>query len=780
MVVGDRKSTAFLGSFESTALAKVLVAALVCMLMALSSAALAQQTVRADPGEVGRLLDALSDARADIAKDSFLSEEALFATDLSPEGVFAWVRDSTRLVPYRGALRGPTGVLQDRAGNSLDRALLLQDLLDGLGYDTRLARATLPDGVAAGLLASIRTAPLPESPAPDGSLEPAVVDALIAAYGLDRELVEDAVALTLKRSRELSQRLEERSRSQSELIASLLGLATLAADPDHDATLIGALRDHWWLQYQDGAAWIDLDPSLPGHEAGDALADPVELVEAFGVSGLPRDLLHTLSVSVVLECVEGGALSEHTLVATEPLVAASISGLRSSVSVIPVGLGARDPANLTELVEGLLAEKHWLPTVTFGDDSLSDLEFSPDCNVGPLTPPWLGGAISDALGSALDALFGEEPKGESVSALRIEYVIGSPGADDLVLRRDLFDNLGPAKRERGDLTLGEDDADRLAWRLRLVGETEILVTASALSQEFVLDRAASALLAAGPQLVELAGTGAVTSAVQPAAVAPGALYGLALARQSLMPGPAYFGAANVVQRHDWLATAGGGIVQRQAFDFVSNRVESYAQAAEARAHRLIQGVIDTNAETLIEAQLCEDSATATFCQVTPNPGDQLAASDGSAGWSVIRTAGEAATALAAWPPDARARLTHEVEAGYAVLVDAAAGSAGGAPASWWRIDLLSGSALGVNALGYGASAAEYAMIVNFIGFAFCEYGALTGSAPVAGTTMCAFGFATGTGAVIASGVGAAVGVAGVLAIASAILYGLGGIGVGGG
>ncbi len=735
--------------------------------------AAAQQASRPDPDEVQRLLDALAAARSDLPTDSFVVEEALFATDLSVEGVFAWVRDSTKLVPYRGALRGPIGVLQDRMGNSLDRALLLQDLLDGLGYDSRLAHATLSDDLAAELLASVRNQ-VASSDSPEAVT---AVDSLIAAFGLDAELVDTAVTVTLERARELSAALEERSVSQSEQIAALVGLSTVAVDTSHETELLDALSDHWWLQYQDGAAWLDLDPSLPSHEIGDTLSEPTDLQETFGVGGLPEELRHTLSLAVILECVADGALSEHILVATDRIDAASLSGIRSSVSVVPLTLPARGPEDVAALAEGLLAEKHWLPTITVGNESTSDLEFSPECKVGPQTPPWLGGAISDALTGALDALFGDDASaGGSVSALRIEYVLGRPGREDLVVRRDIFDNIGHAKREAGDLTVTEDTADSLSWRARLLGETEILVTASGLSDELVIDRTASALLAAGPQLIEYARFGTAPSSMQPESVAPSALYALALARQSRMPDQVYLGSLNIAQRHEWLAGSGAELAQRQAFDIVVNEVMSYAPAAEARAQRLAQGVVDTNAETLIAAQLCRDVATVTFCQVSPNPADQLADPTAVNGWSVIRTAAEADSALAGWPDDAKEGLKRDVEAGYTVLANAAAGISDAGVGSWWRVDPSSGSTLGVDSRGYGNVTAEYGMIVNFIGFAACEYAAVTSGLPIAGTVYCAFGFATGSGALVA-GTGHA---AGILSIVSALLYILGGSGHGGG
>jgi transglutaminase-like putative cysteine protease len=65
-----------------------------------------------------------------------------------PVKLFEWVRENTFFVPYRGVLRGPSGVLMDRVGNSLDRSLLLADLLRVSGQEVRLAHARLSSAQA--------------------------------------------------------------------------------------------------------------------------------------------------------------------------------------------------------------------------------------------------------------------------------------------------------------------------------------------------------------------------------------------------------------------------------------------------------------------------------------------------------------------------------------------------------------------------------------------------------------------------------------------------------
>src|SRR6185312_14039863 len=102
----------------------------------------------------------------------------------------AWVRDRTMWLPYQGELRGPVGVLLDRGGSSLDRALLLAELLRLSGQTVRLAHAMLPADRASALLARLRTAPIVGPPADD--LDVDVRDdirAVSSEFGLDKELL---------------------------------------------------------------------------------------------------------------------------------------------------------------------------------------------------------------------------------------------------------------------------------------------------------------------------------------------------------------------------------------------------------------------------------------------------------------------------------------------------------------------------------------------------------------------------------------------------------------
>ena len=115
------------------------------------------------PAEVKRITNdlersfkALEASQREIPRDTFDPKAVVDQVGKDPSKLFQWVRDNTYWVPYQGTLRGPTGVLMDRLGNSLDRALLLAELLQASGQEVRLAQALLPPETAKRVEAAIR------------------------------------------------------------------------------------------------------------------------------------------------------------------------------------------------------------------------------------------------------------------------------------------------------------------------------------------------------------------------------------------------------------------------------------------------------------------------------------------------------------------------------------------------------------------------------------------------------------------------------------------------
>src|SRR5437879_6310605 len=109
--------------------------------------------------EMERAFKALEAAEKEIPRDTFDPKAIVDKVGRDPVKLFEWVRDNTYWVPYQGCLRGHIGVPMDRLGSSLDRSLLLAELLRVAGHKVRLAHAGLTETQAKELLPKLRPAP---------------------------------------------------------------------------------------------------------------------------------------------------------------------------------------------------------------------------------------------------------------------------------------------------------------------------------------------------------------------------------------------------------------------------------------------------------------------------------------------------------------------------------------------------------------------------------------------------------------------------------------------
>jgi len=66
--------------------------------------------------QLDRVFDAIAATVKQIPRDSFDVETIVDQVGRDPAKLFAWVRDNTFWAPYRGTLRGATGVLIGSAG----------------------------------------------------------------------------------------------------------------------------------------------------------------------------------------------------------------------------------------------------------------------------------------------------------------------------------------------------------------------------------------------------------------------------------------------------------------------------------------------------------------------------------------------------------------------------------------------------------------------------------------------------------------------------------------
>jgi len=217
------------------------------------------------------------------------------------DAILNFVRDEITFEPYQGALRGGSGALLARAGNSFDQALLLKEMLDAAGIRSRIARGELSREDAAKLVASIQPAFLEVEILGKAEMERLGISAekFSIEWPKHADLIGGLVKDTVSAAREDLEALK---------------LPGSAPAPD----LVEISRDYYWVQILSGDASYDLHPAFAKGEAP-RLA-PTAVVN--NIASVPSHLFHWVNLRVFGERIDGGDLVRFKLLEKKILPAA--------------------------------------------------------------------------------------------------------------------------------------------------------------------------------------------------------------------------------------------------------------------------------------------------------------------------------------------------------------------------------------------------------------------------------------------------------------------------
>lgn len=704
------------------------------------NAAYAQKTARLNEEErkkavekLEKLFDALEEASKEIPHDTFDPQAIIDKVGKDPIKLFEWVRDNTYLVPYRGSLRGPLGVLMDRLGNSLDRALLLHKLLTIGGHKVRLVQGTLSKEQAEEILNKAQ--PIP----PEGFLSAEEqsgksMDDLIIKYGekygLDHvEIQRIAQKLTMEQQN-IAEEVAQRVKEQTKDILELVGVPKTDIRTAERVKAIEKLQDHWWVQWKNDSGWTDLDPTLPWAKQKDFL---VKGESTYQPDKLTKNHLHLVTIRIVIEQWVDGKLNkekvfEHTLRPTE------IFGERIVLRHVPINwpedLNLFNEENpLERLNAAVTDEKEWLPFLSVGSQQISKYSFTSTGEVRekPGQEPTKGigknvGGVFGAFGGTLSGSPPEEMsmKNSYLTAEWIEYDISVPNEQVRTIRRQIFDLIGPAarveKRYQSHMEIKEEQ--RLARGLSLLGENQLIIQVCHLSAAFINYLLTIKILSNREAFLSVIDqfefTKDPTKAANSFVPLPGPEYSLALARHewSSKRNDIYLDRPNILSYLKSLRqTLRGKIRGYRAFDIIANDVAVRWQSEfEPFKIRLEHGVLDTNAEASLLGELkYQIENTAVVFNLAKALGIN---------WLSIQGMEDSIWQHIDMHRDVRVRIKRDLENGYVVLVPKEA-----IPfqrleiGTWWRIDPTTGTTLGLSEQGWGQAKTWYALIVKFLLFA---------------------------------------------------------------
>jgi hypothetical protein len=281
-----------------------------------------------------------------------------------------------------------------------------------------------------------------------------------------------------------------------------------------------------------------------------------------------------------------------------------------------------------------------------------------------------------------------------LTASWIEYEISMPGRDPEIVRREIFDLIGPAHRRSGDIA--ELNLDLHAARdrgLALAGVTRILITGSLLPP-VIMEKASLEIWARqGPQIAAFARLIADPQAEEPLSrfyrepLISLDLLGFAIMRGGISRHRdlVYQGRPNIFTTH-YVPELSEGLVITRAVDLVSNEVGVVSGDFNPAIIRLEQGVLDT----VLEAALSSTE------DVSGNTAELFSHRGRATGqWSIAHRWPEDS----ALPASARARMASAVDAGRTVVAPEWIDD--GHEMAWWEIDMATGTTLGIGSRGWG-------------------------------------------------------------------------------
>jgi hypothetical protein len=434
--------------------------------------------------------------------------------------------------------------------------------------------------------------------------------------------------------------------------------------------------------------------------AGEAIALP-----------LPATDLHEVDIRVLIEVYRDGGLQ--TLpVLQQAFRPADLLGRTIVFSHFagraPAAPAAGDPVQ--QIKQLATSQKTYVPMISVDGRAYTEAAFTTDGEINRdfnLDP---AGKLAAGIGKAAGGAFGGLTGGDALAAKPgvltaqwIEFEIRSPGRKPAVVRREVFDLLGPAARAAGVKTpLVVDSDQQLRRGLRLAGQNQILLQACELTPAYVLHQLARAETKDRAAWMELSRPDANPKATLARVLdrqffrdETTPAFALFRSGAAVAPGATYIDRPNVVQYCRWLEPkADGSLTARQQMDLAyTSTAADTAHAVDAFQQRVRQGVADTLAEHLTLGDAASPGEnTVAILEAAP-----------ASTMTVVRPGEAAALAALKLPPDAAARAAADLAAGNVLVLSP--GMAAGRW-TWWRVDAATGQTVGVMDHGYCSATAE--------------------------------------------------------------------------
>ncbi len=254
--------------------------------------------IEASLDRLQRLESQLEQLSSLIDTSQFDLEALLDALDYDASQIVDYVRDEIAFQAYRGLLRNPEGTVVSRAGNALEQSVLLAQLLNDAGFDARVAQGTLDADSVRTLIAAIRSPGLDHrSPFSDDRKAREVMRSINMLAGFAPD---DGISGSPEPGGITGTDLWNQAIAMNEaLFPSPSSPEPRAARNRLGQTLEEVAGEYFWVEWRDGPSddWEPAHPAWPSSAEGMPVAKRVATL-----SGLvPDERLWKLALTVSIE-----------------------------------------------------------------------------------------------------------------------------------------------------------------------------------------------------------------------------------------------------------------------------------------------------------------------------------------------------------------------------------------------------------------------------------------------------------------------------------------------
>jgi hypothetical protein len=704
---------------------------------------------------LNRMYAALDVINSKIDRSLFEIDALADRLGSDPTAMVHFVRDEIRYEPYTGVLRGALGTLLCRAGNALDRSLLLAALLQKAGLTTQIASGHLSSQQAQTLVNRLFE---PVKPVPQAISSVADLAAEISrTTGVDQ-------AKLLQRSNEMQHYGEKQKKqlidyvdTESKYLSDILSKAGVGAGVvTPNDQLLAEASDHYWVQYQNASGqWVDLDSSFTDAEPGKA---NTQVANTFASDSVPEELYHHLRITLTLrvaQVVEGNdGPTTDTVLLDRELRVAEEQDKNTVVANVPDPMPDFAGVKGT-LGDALAATKGFQTVLQVGDKATAGKYFDLKGKISDKLGGPVGDVVTNAggiggafggLGGNAGGVLGGASEGSTTRIVGewVDYNLSSPRVNSTGpnLRHFHRDIVSPVAIKAWTAGKGAEtlpsNVGRDALRGRLFWSTELLPVTGPLVFGY-LGYLQMESLKASRGLVDFvlrSGLGLAPGQTPPAEssifpVSNSVLSGVLMQTAkgitaSHFPGLTFFlgEPALVSFEHAAVGSSSSGNPV-EAYDIVAYRPRVVAKAGSVTDSkavallRIAQGVLATRAEWMLIKDMgmgrTVRNTTGAFEAARRSGTPSIVLRPGAAGLRIL-------SSLDA-PDSVRAELSESLRTGYTLVLPAKAPVEGGSPEfAWWQIDNSSGELIGKMPGGRGQALVEWTITaLDIINMALCAY-----------------------------------------------------------